>query len=134
METYLVNEFQRQSQARRAPAYEHLRRTLQHAIENGELTPGQALPGERELGKLLDLSRVTVRKAIAGLVGDGLLLQRQGGGIARFALQCALHGGVRLGEPAQLRECAREAELARHEVGRQAGEDGEELGSGAVLV
>ncbi len=30
--------------ARRAPAYQHLRRTLQHAIENGELTAGQALP------------------------------------------------------------------------------------------
>jgi len=80
MPNYLVSEFQRQTQGRRAPAYQHLRRTLQHAIENGELTPGQALPGERELGKLLDLSRVTVRKAIAGLVADGLLLQRHGAG------------------------------------------------------
>ncbi|HEY5781896.1 MAG TPA: GntR family transcriptional regulator [Lysobacter sp.] len=80
METYLVNEFHRQTAARRAPAYQHLRRTLQHAIENGELTPGQALPGERELAKLLDLSRVTVRNAISGLVGDGLLVQRQGAG------------------------------------------------------
>ncbi|RPE80077.1 GntR family transcriptional regulator [Vulcaniibacterium tengchongense] len=80
MQAYLVNEFRRQCAARRAPAYEHLRRTLQHAIENGEAAPGQALPGERELGKLLELSRVTVRKAIAGLVADGLLVQRQGAG------------------------------------------------------
>lgn len=80
MQDYLVNEFSRQADARRAPAYQHLRRTLQHAIENGELTAGQALPSERELSKLLDLSRVTVRKAIAGLVGDGLLMQRQGAG------------------------------------------------------
>jgi GntR family transcriptional regulator len=80
MHNYLVSEFQRQSEARRAPAYQHLRRTLQHAVENGEFKPGQALPGERELGKLLDLSRVTVRKAIAGLVGDGLLVQRHGAG------------------------------------------------------
>lgn len=80
METYLVNEFRRQTAARRAPAYQRLRRTLQHAIENGEFIAGQALPGERELGKLLDLSRVTVRKALAGLVSDGLLVQRQGAG------------------------------------------------------
>ena len=80
MDSYLAAEFRRQADARRAPAYQHLRRTLQHAVENGELTPGQALPGERELGKLLDLSRVTVRKAIAGLVTDVLLVQRHGAG------------------------------------------------------
>lgn len=80
MESYLVSEFHRQAGTRRAPAYQHLRRTLQHAIENGELAPGQALPGERELGKALDLSRVTVRKAIAGLVAGGLLVQRRGAG------------------------------------------------------
>ena len=44
MESYLAAEFRRQADARRAPAYQHLRRTLQHAVENGELTPGQALP------------------------------------------------------------------------------------------
>ncbi len=80
MVNYLVAEFHRQAAARRAPAYQHLRRTLQHAIDNGELKPGQALPGERELARLLDLSRVTVRKAIAGLVEDGLLMQRHGAG------------------------------------------------------
>lgn len=80
MEPYLVAEFQRQRGARRAPAYQHLRRTLQHAIENGELEPQQALPGERDLAKLLDVSRVTVRKAISGLVAEGLLVQRQGAG------------------------------------------------------
>ncbi|MBS0225265.1 MAG: GntR family transcriptional regulator [Proteobacteria bacterium] len=80
MESYLAAEFQRQRDARRAPAYQHLRRTLQHAIENGELEPRQALPGERDLAKLLDVSRVTVRKAISGLVVEGLLVQRQGAG------------------------------------------------------
>jgi len=80
MDDYLAAEFRRQSAAQRAPAYQHLRRALQHAIEQGALAPGQALPPERELGKQLALSRVTVRKAIAGLVEDGLLLQRQGSG------------------------------------------------------
>ncbi len=80
MENYLVAEFQRQRAGRRAPTYQHLRRTLQHAIENGTLEPGQSLPGERDLAKLLDVSRVTVRNAISGLVADGLLVQRQGAG------------------------------------------------------
>ena len=53
MEHYLASEFHRQQATRRAPAYQHLRRALQHAIENGELPAGQALPGERELGKQL---------------------------------------------------------------------------------
>lgn len=80
MDDYLAAEFRRQAEAQRAPAYQHLRRALQHAIELGALSPGQSLPPERELGKRLELSRVTVRKAIAGLVDDGLLLQRQGSG------------------------------------------------------
>jgi len=33
MESYLAAEFRRQADARRAPAYQHLRRTLQHAVE-----------------------------------------------------------------------------------------------------
>src|SRR5882757_5153040 len=57
-----------------------LRRAIRHTIESGAVASGQALPSERELAKLLQLSRVTVRKAINGLVGDGLLVQRQGAG------------------------------------------------------
>ncbi|MET0225739.1 MAG: GntR family transcriptional regulator [Dokdonella sp.] len=61
-------------------AYLDLRATLQRQIESGALTPGLALPGERELAQQHAVSRVTVRKAIEGLVADGLLVQRQGSG------------------------------------------------------
>jgi len=67
-------------QPERALAYMSLRRVIRHTIESGSVESGQALPSERELAKLLDLSRVTVRKAITGLVKDGLLVQRQGAG------------------------------------------------------
>ena len=80
VDSYLLAEFRRQADAHRAPAYQHLRRALQHAIEHGVLGIGQALPPERELAALTGLSRVTVRKAIGGLVADGLLVQRQGSG------------------------------------------------------
>ncbi|MDB5976811.1 MAG: GntR family transcriptional regulator [Nevskia sp.] len=61
-------------------AYMSLRRAIRHTIESGAAASGQALPSERELARLLQLSRVTVRKAITGLVSDGLLVQRQGAG------------------------------------------------------
>lgn len=70
----------RQSGGQRMLAYVRLRHSLRKMIESGALKPGQALPSERELAKELELSRVTVRKAIAGLADDGLLTQRHGAG------------------------------------------------------
>jgi GntR family transcriptional regulator len=83
MHTDLVSEFRRLGRGergQRSVAYLRLRRSLQNLIERGRLVPGHVLPSERELAKLLTLSRVTVRKAIAGLADDGLLTQRQGAG------------------------------------------------------
>ncbi|MBC6941729.1 MAG: GntR family transcriptional regulator [Xanthomonadales bacterium] len=61
-------------------AYLRLRADLVQAIDSGELGPGHALPGERELARRHGVSRVTVRKALAGLVADGRLVQRHGAG------------------------------------------------------
>jgi GntR family transcriptional regulator len=62
------------------PRYVQLRERLRAAIEAGILPPGGALPSEREIGNLTDLSRVTVRKAIQALVDSGDVVQRQGSG------------------------------------------------------
>ena len=62
------------------PRYMQLRERLSDAIEAGILAPGSALPSEREIGNLTDLSRVTVRKAIQTLVDSGDIVQRQGSG------------------------------------------------------
>ena len=70
----------RESARQRPLAYLRLRAQLLHAIDTGALAPGQALQGERELARLHGVSRVTVRKAIAGLVSDGRLVQRHGAG------------------------------------------------------
>jgi GntR family transcriptional regulator len=83
MQAHLLSEFRRLGNDNggvRMLAYLRLRRSLQKMIENGDLPPGHALPSERELANLLALSRVTVRKAIAGLADDGLLTQRHGAG------------------------------------------------------
>lgn len=62
------------------PLYLRLRRWLEAAIAARRLEIGDALPSERDLAKRLDLSRVTVRKAVQELVRDGVLVQRHGSG------------------------------------------------------
>jgi len=62
------------------PLYLRLRRWIEQAIAAGSLRPGQALPSERDLAALVEVSRVTVRRAIEDLVRDGVLVQRHGSG------------------------------------------------------
>jgi GntR family transcriptional regulator len=62
------------------PLYQQLQRALRAAIEQRLLGPDDALPAERDLATEFDVSRITVRKAIDGLVGEGLLVRRQGSG------------------------------------------------------
>jgi GntR family transcriptional regulator len=67
-------------QSSRLPLYQQLQRALRRAIEMRVLTPEDALPPERNLASLLSVSRITVRKAIDGLVTEGILTRRQGSG------------------------------------------------------
>jgi GntR family transcriptional regulator len=62
------------------PLYRRLQDHIRTAIESGNLKPLDALPGERDIAQTLNVSRVTVRKALSGLVSAGLLEQRQGSG------------------------------------------------------
>jgi GntR family transcriptional regulator len=64
----------------RAPLYQRLQLALRGAIESGLLGAEDALPPERDLASDFRLSRITVRKALDGLVGEGLLIRRQGAG------------------------------------------------------
>ncbi len=62
------------------PLYQQLQRALRGAIENRDIGPDDALPPERDLAEMLNVSRITVRKAIDELVEDGLLIRKQGSG------------------------------------------------------
>ncbi|APV50397.1 GntR family transcriptional regulator [Betaproteobacteria bacterium GR16-43] len=62
------------------PLYQQLQRALREAIEKRILGPDDALPAERQLASDLSISRITVRKAIDGLVEEGLLVRKQGAG------------------------------------------------------
>lgn len=63
-----------------APLYLQLQRVLRDAIERGVLKAEEALPPERDLAEAYGVSRVTVRKALDGLVDLRLLTRRQGAG------------------------------------------------------
>lgn len=62
------------------PLYLQLKRWIEDAVHNGVIRPGDALPSERDLAQKVDVSRVTVRKAVQHLVRDGVLVQRHGSG------------------------------------------------------
>jgi GntR family transcriptional regulator, transcriptional repressor for pyruvate dehydrogenase complex len=49
-------------------------------IAHGELTPGQRLPGERQIAEQMGVSRVSVRAALQQLKTQGFLTAVQGGG------------------------------------------------------
>jgi len=62
------------------PLYLQLKRWIEDAVAKGIIKSGDALPSERDLAQKVDVSRVTVRKAVQQLVRDGVLVQRHGSG------------------------------------------------------
>lgn len=63
-----------------APLYVQLQQLIRDAINRNLLTQDEAIPAERDLATEYDVSRITVRKAIGGLVEEGLLTRRRGAG------------------------------------------------------
>jgi GntR family transcriptional regulator len=63
-----------------SPLYMQIARKLSDDVHNGRYQVDQALPSERALSELLNVSRVTARKAIDQLVDQGLVVRRRGSG------------------------------------------------------
>lgn len=64
----------------RLPAYARLRDTLASRIASGEWHAAAPIPSEAKLAAEYAISVGTVRKAVDGLVSEGLLERRQGSG------------------------------------------------------
>jgi GntR family transcriptional regulator len=62
----------------RTPKYIWVLNTLRQRIEDGDYTPGAALPSENQLATEFDVSRPTVLKALAFLKQDGWIESQQG--------------------------------------------------------
>jgi len=72
---YLINRYETS-----IPLYVQIAESLLDRIESGKLRPGDRLPPERDLSKMLSVNRMTVRRALQVLESQGLLLRRQGAG------------------------------------------------------
>jgi DNA-binding GntR family transcriptional regulator len=59
---------------------EVVRSELRRAILGGEFPVGTKLPNEEQLCDRFDVSRVTIREAVRGLIEDGYVVRRQGSG------------------------------------------------------
>jgi DNA-binding LacI/PurR family transcriptional regulator/DNA-binding transcriptional regulator YhcF (GntR family) len=62
------------------PRYLQVRRILEESIRSGQYGPGSRLPGEREIARDLNVSQMTVNKAVLALVQDGWLHRESGNG------------------------------------------------------
>lgn len=62
------------------PLYQQIYDELKEAIERGEYAPKERIPSEPELAEKYEVSRITVRRAVEELCGDGYLVKQQGRG------------------------------------------------------
>lgn len=62
------------------PLYHQVKGALMTLIAEGGLKEGSLIPTEREIGEKLQVSRITVRRAIDELVREGYLVTQQGKG------------------------------------------------------
>lgn len=59
------------------PIYYQLEQVIQEMINSNELNEGDKIPTEEELCEIYNISRMTVRHAIAGLVNSGILIKKK---------------------------------------------------------
>jgi len=68
----------RRTQRHSAPLYQLVESYLRDLINAGRLVPGDLIPSEPQLAKMLEVSQGTVKKAIDNLVWERLLFRHQG--------------------------------------------------------
>lgn len=63
------------------PLHKVISEQLRARILSGEFLPGEQLPSEHQLISEFEVSRITVRRAIANLVNQGLVMAHRGKGV-----------------------------------------------------
>ena len=88
----ILDSFDDISKAGPEPIYRQIKQTIQRRIENGEWHAGQKLPSENELVALLDVSRMTVNRALRELTQEGLIERVHG--LGSFVAETPRHASL----------------------------------------
>lgn len=76
----MVEKIRQDEDVKTAGGWAAVAAELRRAIDDGQHAPGSRLPSERALSERFGVSRVTMRRAIAELEGEGLLRVARGSG------------------------------------------------------
>ena len=89
----------------RLPRYRSIAAELTRRIEAQEFPPGSLLPSEADLAAEFEVTRMTVRQALAGLAAIGLIERRHGHGtvVSPIRLQRQAQRPIGLAEELQAR-------------------------------
>lgn len=77
---YLINEMVIMSTTSIPKKYLLVKKYIIDKINCGEFLPNEKIPSESELSKLLDVSNITVRKALSDLVNENMIYREKGKG------------------------------------------------------
>jgi GntR family histidine utilization transcriptional repressor len=74
----LLDSFDDISKSAPEPIYQQIKKTIQQHIASGEWLAGQKLPSENELVGALEVSRMTINRALSELTQEGLIKRVHG--------------------------------------------------------
>ncbi|MDH3387330.1 MAG: GntR family transcriptional regulator, partial [Gammaproteobacteria bacterium] len=88
----ILDSFDDVSKAAPEPIYQQIKRIIQQRIASGEWLPGQKLPSENELVGALDVSRMTINRALRELTQQGLIKRVHG--LGSFVAETPHHASL----------------------------------------
>lgn len=65
---------------KQVPKYQHVKNYVLSRIESNDMKPHERVPSESELTELLEVSSITVKKALSDLVNEGIIYRVRGKG------------------------------------------------------
>jgi GntR family histidine utilization transcriptional repressor len=88
----ILDSFDDISKGAPEPIYQQIKKTIQQRIASGDWPAGQKLPSENELVGALDVSRMTINRALRELTQEGLINRVHG--IGSFVAETPRHASL----------------------------------------
>ncbi len=88
----ILDSFDDISKAAPEPIYQQIKKTIQRRIASGDWTAGQKLPSENDLVAALDVSRMTINRALRELAQEGLIKRVHG--LGSFVAEAPRHASL----------------------------------------